>query len=354
MSTLTKDQLKARIAARTKSASASVPADPLEKGNPSIPTDPKNTKEHQNLPKDNKNQSLEGTKLEDQDTHPSRTGKNVPATQDGEAHDKKPVKSASVAERLQAIKAKVTGVTPSAPTTKSASPVNEIEDTPIQFDQEAMLKLAAAILETEEGIDLVTPYLNRKAGRDATLSMIKEASDAYNTALEQAYMQEAYEAQLYQAAEQEEFAKRAFVEHVFQNASNEEEAYNMIKAAHVHAVNRDAFETEFEKLAYDQGVDDAAAMMAAEEGGAEPSLEGAEAPTLEQILMLLDAAVQSGEIDEETAAALAEELMADPEMGGGEMLPPEGGEEEMVHSASADPVAASRNLFATIKSASAK
>jgi hypothetical protein len=332
MPALTPEQIKRRIEERVKKASASVSAtDPTEKGGASIPTDPKASKEKQNLPADKTNVSNEGTKLEDKDTKPVSTGKNVPPAADGEAADK--VTKVASADRISAAKERlaklnISGIKTAADkgtdgdekkTTEVKKTAGNQPEDEISLDYDAMLKLASTIVATEEGMDVVLPLLRRQIGRERAAEMIKAASEEYNQALQAEY--EAMEFVKY-AAEQEA-AQAAFIQEILDSAETPEQAERLIKTATAHQMNT-ADLAEWEKMAYAQGADDAAMMMAAEEEGGDPALAGAEAPSIDQILMLLEAAVANGEIDEETAVALAEELIGGAEGGmGGEELPPE-------------------------------
>lgn len=343
MPALTPEQIKRRIEERVKSASAKTCAtDPTEKGGASIPVDPKASKDKQNLPAHKTNVSNEGQKLEDKDTNPVSTGKNVPGAADGEAADKV-TKVAS--DRISAARDRLAALrkgdeTKSAAAKADAKTAANAKVDEVELDHDAMLKLASTIVATEEGMDVVLPLLRKQVGRERAAEMIKAASEEYNQAVENFYAEQEF----YKVAAAEEQARQEYIESIFANCSSEEEAERLIKTAHAHELNTSKLE-EWEKLAYAQGPEDAAAMLAAEEGGGEAALPGAEEPTLEQILMLLEAAVANGEIDEETAVALAQELIGEGggEMGmeGEEMLP----EEEALKTASTSLVNDAKALY---------
>jgi hypothetical protein len=163
---------------------------------------------------------------------------------------------------------------------------------------------------------------------------LKQASDEYETQLaEHAYMEK-----LAYAAQMEQLETEMFIDEIVKSASSQEEADMLLKTAAQHMSNRDALGDEFLKAAYDQSVEDAAEMVAAEEEGGEPELAGADGePTVEQILMLLEQAVASGEISEDDAIMIAQALMGDE---GGE---PEMSEEEAAAMAAQMPKEASAN-----------
>lgn len=337
---LTSDQIKERIKLRvTKNAAAATATDPTEKGKASIPVDPNATKDAQNMPPTETNKSRECVQLEDKDTNPSSTGKNVPTAADGDAKDKAGVKKANITDIKNRVKALTKSATPTAANT--SEPVKSAANTPVlDLDREALLKLAHAIVSTDEGIDLVMPLLRKQVGRETAALLVKEASAEFEMAL--TVEAEVFEMQKQAAAQ--EAAEYEYLDGLVKYASSEQEAEQLVGAYFAHKENLNALATEWEKVAYDQSVDDAATMMEADEAGTDPTLEGAEAPSLEQILMLLEAAVQSGEIDEETAAAIAEELLGDPEMAGDEdEMPPE--DPAMAKMASANPALKAKLLF---------
>jgi hypothetical protein len=360
--TVTQSDIKNRISARlqSKKAAAATASDPTEKGTAGIPTDPDASKDKQNLPADPTNASREGKDLTDKDTNPARTGKDVPSAADGDAQDKQTnvKKSASdILARVKNLRTKsaspaVTEPAPAAApvTTKSAAP----SEPALTLDGDAMMKLASAIFETEEGIDMVLPLVRKQLGREMAAQLVKQASADYNEMLEKqaAAAREHEEMRKYAAAREQYF------ENLYNSADTPAEGEHLVKVALAHEANCDGL-TYFEKCAYDQGVADAGAMMGAEEEGGEPTIEGAEEPSLEQILALLEAAVSSGELDEATASQIAQELLAseggaggDPAAGGAPA--PEGGEgapapEEAVKMASVQTlISGSKSLFEKI------
>jgi polyhydroxyalkanoate synthesis regulator phasin len=91
-----------------------------------------------------------------------------------------------------------------------------------------------------------------------------------------------------------------------------EDRDEFVKSAKFHQSEVESLETNFEKSAYGQGAMDAAAMQ---QGGGLPEIpeEGSDM-TIEEIVMILDQLVQSGEIEPQLADAVLQAVMA--EMGG--------------------------------------
>jgi hypothetical protein len=109
------------------------------------------------------------------------------------------------------------------------------------------------------------------------------------------------------AQEQAGLQKLAAVAEAVKDASPEQ-IHIMAKLASAHKQNMTKFASDAEKRAYAQGAEDVAAAMdvAAEQGSTEvPEV------SIEDIIMLLDQLVQSGQLDAATAQALAEALLAE-------------------------------------------
>jgi hypothetical protein len=318
--------LKQRVAGFHKKASELNPADPTEQGTVSAPAnDPKDPKiaNTANKPAPQATKGME--------TKPTMSEGNAKAPKDGNAEDKQ-VKMASGVDNAIA---KLKNLSKKAKTAEaSVEEAPAAQEDQLSFGPDSLLKLAAAIFETQEGVDAVLPVLRKKAGQEAAISLLKQASDEYETQLaEHAYMEK-----LAYAAQMEQHETEMFIAEIVKSASSQEEADMLLKTAAQHMSNRDALGDEFLKAAYDQSVEDAAEMVAAEEEGGEPELAGADGePTVEQILMLLEQAVASGEISEDDAIMIAQALMGDE---GGE---PEMSEEEAAAMAAQMPKEASAN-----------
>jgi hypothetical protein len=332
--------------------------DPNEKGVVSIPTDAEASKTKQNMPKDNTNASSEGSKIEDKDTNPHSTGKDKVTTTDGTVKDEAacggdPTKPLSkIAARATAImdrlkqagtteKPVVSTTTTAAKSAASGTDTNTSIAQDISADPEFLFKLATTILETEGGISAVEPILRKAAGVEAAQELIAKATNAYQTLVEEGYQELALRKQ---AAEQHLYIEQA-LESMLKNASADDKD-KIVKLAKIHDEAMNEYAHPMLKQAYMQGAEDAAAMTdsmgggapaegGGTEGGGGPMIPGGgEGPaSIEEIIQLLDLMVQSGEIDQETAMAVAQQLMGEggaPAEGGGMEgggAPAEGGAE---------------------------
>lgn len=354
-------------------AESSSVEDPTDKGTVGIPKDPENTDAKKNLPASAENTgNLEGKNLEDKQLKPVSTGKNVPGTQDGNKKEEvsSPTDSlskiagrvASVTARLKAAGAvKVDDV--KDPTEKKKAPMPKADKVEVvdesaenkdaqgkgktcsadeklaandsvasDISAEALMKLASTIISTEGGMAAVEPILMKAAGIEAARQIMAQATESYTHFVS---AQEQYEEQIKQAAEAESLRQAQaekdaeYVQELLKSAS-EEDKEQITKFASIHGEALGNIEEDFLKAAYVQGAEDAAAMEDAgaaappPEGGdpaaagAEAGLPGAEGPaSLEQIAQLLEAMVQGGEIDEQTAIGILQEL-AQAEQGGGD------------------------------------
>ena len=346
------DRIKAfqqnKLAADTSSVK-----DPADKGTVGIPRDPEMTPAKENLPPDQDNMgSNEGTKLEDKQLHPVSTGKNVPSASNGNAKEEvsSPTDSLSkIAKRVASVTSKlksagmlnvkdedekkaekpkmdkIEGEPESAENTnkgnKTKPPFGSVkgkdektekeaanESLAADISPEALMKLASTIISTEGGLEAVEPVLMKAAGVQAAREIMQQAVASYTDFVEKqaaaAQEQEALAEYVKQAAEAQR-AEDASFEEFFKSASEDEQKH-IIKFAKVHGEALNNIEDPMLKQAYMQGAADAAAM---EDAGGE--LPGAEGPaSIEQIAQLLEAMVASGEIDEETAMGILEELAA--------------------------------------------
>jgi hypothetical protein len=323
------NDLKQRVAGFQKKAADLSPADPTEKGKVTPGTDvtdhPINNVKNAPAP-----QAVAGIP-----TKPAKSEENAPAAKDGNAEDKQVKAASGVDAAISKLKnlSKKAKSADSAPVVEAPAAAAQEE---LHMGPDALMKLASAIFETQEGIDAVLPVLRKKAGQEAAISLLKQASDEYeNQVAEAVYMEK-----LAYAAAEQQYQAEAAIEEIVKSASSEEEANMLLKTAAQHIQNREQLGSELLKAAYDQSVEDAAEMAAAEEAGGEPALEGADGePTIEQILMLLEQAVASGEITEEDAMMIAEALLSDEGGAEGEEMPAEEmPAEEMPKEASANRV----------------
>ena len=340
------DRIKSFQQSKLAADSSSV-KDPADKGTVGIPKDPENTPEKENMPADQDNMgSNEGTKLEDKQLHPVSTGKNVPSASNGNAKEnvnstndplsKIAKRVASVTSKLKSAgmlnvkdedekKAdkpkmdKIEGEPESAENTdkgnKTKPPFGSVKGKDEKSDKtekeaandsvasdlspEALMKLASTIIATEGGLEAVEPVLMKAAGVEAARQIMAQAVDSYSNFVQQQAAYEEYAKQASVAQQQEDIAFEEF----FKSAS-EQDQQQIVKFAKVHGEALNNIEDAMLKQAYMQGASDAAAM---EDAGGE--LPGAEGPaSIEQIAQLLEAMVASGEIDEETAMGILQEL----------------------------------------------
>lgn len=322
------ENLLERVRARvTKSASSSdqgiaVPTeeDPNMKGGASTPGDEaldgKKDKQTISESKENKDKGEAGKTLENAEagTHGSGEGDQGPAPQhpeslptEGEEFYSKQASEVVnlLKERLgirkQAAEAPKEEEAPKKEASteeaskKEAGQADEVS-LPNEFSTEFHVKLASQLLATEEGREHARSILADAMGAEAVETLIKQASAMEKVAAEQAQ----FEGQIKQAMEK----------------MSPEERDAFVKSARFHHGEVEQLENDFEKQAYQQGAMDAAAME--EAGGALPEIPGAESDmTIEEVVMILDQLVQSGEIDPQMADAILQAVMA--EMGGGEM-----------------------------------
>ena len=330
---------QSKLAADTSSVK-----DPADKGTVGIPRDPENTPNKENMPEDQNNMgSNEGTKLEDRQLHPVSTGKNVPSASNGNAKEnvssstdslsKIAKRVASVTSKLKSAgmlnakdedecKAekpkmdKIEGEPESAENTdkgnktkppfggskgKDEKTEKEAANDSVASDlsPEALMKLASTIIATEGGLAAVEPVLMKAAGVEAARQIMAQAVDSYSNFVQQ---QAAYDEYVKQASEVQNYEAAAF-EEFFKSASKTDQQH-IVKFAAVHGEALGNIENDMLKQAYMQGAADAAAMEDA--GGELPEAEGP--ASIEQIAQLLEAMVASGEIDEETAMGILQEL----------------------------------------------
>lgn len=337
------DRIKSFQQSKLAADSSSV-KDPADKGTVGIPTDPENTPAKENMPADQDNMgSCEGKNLEDKQLHPVSTGKNVPSASNGNAKENvsSPTDSLSkIAKRVASVTSKlksagmldakdedekkaekpkmdkIEGEPESAENTdkgnKTKPPFGGVkgkdektekeaanDSVASDLSPEALMKLASTIIATEGGLEAVEPVLMKAAGVEAARQIMTQAVASYSDFVQK---QAAYEEYVKQASTTQANEDAAF-EEFFKSASAKDQQ-QIVKFAAVHGEALGNIENDMLKQAYMQGAQDAAAM---EDAGGE--LPGAEGPaSIEQIAQLLEAMVASGEIDEETAMGILQEL----------------------------------------------
>ena len=330
---------QSKLAADTSSVK-----DPADKGTVGIPTDPENTPSKERMPADQDNMGVcEDNKLEDRQLHPVSTGKNVPSASNGNAKENvsSPTDSLSkIAKRVASVTSKlksagmldakdedekaaekpkmdkIEGEPESSENTdkgnKTKPPFGNVKGKDKKTEKEAandtlasdlspeaLMKLASTIIATEGGLAAVEPVLMKAAGVEAARQIMNQAVDSYTNFAHQQAAYEDYAKQASVVAAQEDAAFEEF----FKSAS-EKDQKQIVKFAQVHGEALNNIENDILKQAYMQGAEDAAAME-----DMQGELPGAEGPaTIEQIAQLLEAMVASGEIDEETAMGILQEL----------------------------------------------
>lgn len=293
--------------------------DPNCQGHVAIPKGAGDDMTKLNLPADaRKENAAAPSQLTDKDTHPAGVGEGqVPATKPGDPKDEAATKPndplskiAGAVNRIQTLRksASAPAAAPAAPVAKQAGEgkTNDAVAGDIQLTPEFHFKLASAILDEEEGIAFAEKILAKKAGQAMAAQMIANAREA------QAKFEAlgaAYEEQLNKEAAAQQAGLQA-AEEMFKNATAEQRE-QIVKFATVHERNLSRIADPLMKAAYMQGADDAAAMMDTPEGQ-EPQLPGGgEGPaSIEEIGQILMQLVQSGEISEQDAAQVLQELQA--------------------------------------------
>lgn len=337
---------------RAKQACSVPEKDPNEQGPVTVPKGEAENPGPQHLPANRKEiqdgtLNVPGNKIEGA----GPTGTEVPSTVDGKPKDdaatSPTVSLDKIARTVPAITARIAAMrkgasAPAAPVVKqAAAPAAEKGIAP-ELGTDMMLKLAATMLETEEGRKVAEATLLKSAGAEAARNLLGAAADQYDALVRNAIAWDEYE----KSAAYQANAELAAAEELLKSASVEERA-QIVKIAQVIPAVLATIPDEMEKLAFQQGAMDGAQMDAsaapADEGGApqEPGLEGAgqEGPSLGQIAQLLMAAVQSGEIDQATAEQVMQEL-AKAEQGGGGAPGAEGAPGEDPAGAGAPPAGA--------------
>lgn len=187
-----------------------------------------------------------------------------------------------------------------APLAQKAATNAQPQSAPVlDLSPDTLAKVATAILSTEEGIDFTHRLFEKQAGEAAAREQIMEAIAA-------AEMFDNTEA-VKSAAYADVFEKAAQIEYALSQTITEAEADEILKVASFHQSEIDALEDPMLKMAYAQGMDDAALMEAADEaGGAEgaPPLDealpmGGEELSQEEVLQLLEEMIAEGLITKE-------------------------------------------------------
>jgi hypothetical protein len=191
---------------------------------------------------------------------------------------------------------------------KSANTDSSIPET---VTDEVRLKLANAILATEQGVAFAQQILEQDMAREKAASLITAASEENFARLQkEASLAAEYEEEFLKQAALEEEAE--FVQEVlaqrFDELTKDASEEEMAKIAHmrdVYATTLDGLETDMEKAAFMQGAADDAALQEAMAAGEELP---ADEISIEEIAQMVEEAVASGQLSEEEAAAILQGL----------------------------------------------
>ncbi len=297
--------------------------DPNQQGEMNPKLTPGESADAQNLPSNrNEIKPAEIPTVVDQ-LNPGEVGTDVPSTQNGDKKDdaansptvdlsKIATDARSIAARIKAV-----GVPKSATAAKQTAPtkIAAASDLPAQLGADYLVKLATEILRSEEGVRFAEQVLTKSAGAETARNLLQMAQAQHDEYVKEAQAQ----AEWQKSAAAQEQAFNEALDELYKNASTEERA-QMDKIASVHSAALDKITDPIEKAAYQQGAMDAASMAQSQGGdpAAEGQLPGGEdgPASLEQIVQILQQAVQAGEIDPQTAEAVLKDLAG--QAGGGD------------------------------------
>lgn len=337
--------------------------DPAEKGKKETPSHPDgDSAAKTRIPAKPSNTSKNDARVPGENLNPAGVGESaakVPSTQDGNAREDAATSpttdinkianevSARVGgilsrlEGLQNKKASASGDKPKAVPSKKAGasaqsgkepeakekvaaeekPAAEAKDTTeqqIDFnDVDFALKIAHVVTQAEGGIEWVQAQARKQAGIAAAQEIANDAA-LYQEILEK------------QAAEQAELEELAYLdqlifednmqklaaeyEELTKNAS-EDDLKKIQQRVNVHTKIASAFDYDFEKVGYEDGAMDAAALedaLAAEEDLPEEASD----LSVEEVIQVIEDAVMAGEIPEEVGMQVIEELVSQEQAGG--------------------------------------
>lgn len=165
---------------------------------------------------------------------------------------------------------------------------------PDQFTAEFHVKIAQAMLSTEEGRMFVTSQLKAQFGAEQAEGLVKAAS--YYEGMAEALQSEEMQ---YAELAQKEFA-----------AKSPAEQQQIIKMANAHAMASSQFQTLMEKQAYQTGAGAADELAAGGMAGEElPPDYNAEQVQDTDIVAVLEQLIAEGKLTEEQAAAILQQTM---------------------------------------------
>lgn len=297
------DQLKAAVEAvalKKYAAESGTPKDPNEVAIPAVSDECMISEKCLDVPEGKANDKAvekETTSVE------LKSSEDAPEIKPEEEPTEK-VTEQNVAKRGSALLSKLQGVlekkaTKDVVAKEAAAPVANVAEG-IKLSEDALAKIASEILATEEGAKFTTNLFRKKAGEEYAAAAIKEATE---------------QARLYK--EQEAKAANDPIAKIASELSKlpEEKQAEIARRLSIHASNIEEYEHELLKRAYAAGVEDAEAIMqnpemleAAEEPTAEDAGEAEITP--EEVMEAVSEMVEAGEISEEQANAIIEEIVA--------------------------------------------
>jgi hypothetical protein len=352
--TLSFDDLRQRVMAKAARGGNNPDAaedikDPHDAGTKSIPTDKDNKNSTKSLPDNKKNDTEDPEALTHGDTTEAGDGKtpNVSKTENKGGCGEDVTKAASAlleklnikkkaspdAEKAPVEEAKKESPEANAEEKKEASEEKKAEEKKeaaetkaekVELGADAHIKLAQAILEDEENYAVADRMLKRKMGADAAQDLLKAAAESSAIAKEQREQAQFIEYMNKHASEDEKAQFQAAVMLAeFEKSASAEEKEKFQKIASAYQAGLEKCASDLEKKAFEAGAQDAALGMEAgmEAAPAEGEMPGGEMG-VEDLMALIMAAVESGEIPPEVAEQLLMALEA--EAGGG--APAEGGD----------------------------
>lgn len=224
---------------------------------------------------------------------PAGTGEGSYITPvNGDAKDeaaKSPTAALSkIAQQSQALKEAAAAMNNTQP--QQQAPTNTKVDLPEQFRQDSSLmsklaSISATMLATEEGRQAVSSYLEKEAGRQEVNGLLAQVQRELAQEMQKAAA----------AQQQQEVPMRGYAE--FRKAA---------ALAKTHEAWLESCQSDLEKLAYAQGAMDGEVAAEAMDAGMEPSIPGADGPTEEDLMAVIQELVASGQVSpQEVNAVLA-------------------------------------------------
>lgn len=176
------------------------------------------------------------------------------------------------------------------------------------------VKIAKAVLELENGREIVEKALEKRLNKEAANKLINDAVNMEKKAYQYQMQKQAYLQKLaaVKQAQKQEFSK------LYKEASDEDKKF-IEKAAKAHQANLQSLKTREEKIAYEQGMGDAAMAAEMDAQGAD-MMAGMDDISIEELAMILEEMIAAGEITPEEAEEIL--MMYQAEMGGAAVADP--------------------------------